>query len=209
MATVLLAVLCLVLPSAVGVVSANTRLARPLVYGGSAVCSLAILLAGLDAMGAPAQQLALPLGLPQTGSHLRLDSLSAFFLVIAGLGGAGASLFAIGYGRHEEEPARVMPFHPLFLAGMTLVLLADDAFAFLFAWELMSLASWALVMAHHRDKANAQAAFVYLVMATLSGLTLLLAFGLLAGPTRGVSGGAPPAAGAGRRGGRGGAAPVA
>jgi formate hydrogenlyase subunit 3/multisubunit Na+/H+ antiporter MnhD subunit len=68
---------------------------------------------------------------------------------------------------------------------MTLVVLADDAFAFLFAWELMSLTSWALVMAHHREEGNARAAFVYLIMAVFSGLTLLLAFGMLAGPLAG------------------------
>ena len=45
----------------------------------------------------------------------------------------------------------------------------------------MSLTSWALVMAHHRDEGNARAGFVYLIMATFSGLALLLAFGLLAG----------------------------
>ena len=33
----------------------------------------------------------------------------------------------------------------------------------------------------HRDEGNAQAGFVYLIMATFSGLALLLAFGLLAG----------------------------
>src|SRR5258708_22593867 len=70
---------------------------------------------------------------------------------------------------------------------MTLVVVADDAFAFLFAWELMSLSSWALVMAHHREEGNARAAYVYLIMAVFSGLTLLLAFGLLAGPSGGVT----------------------
>ena len=34
---------------------------------------------------------------------------------------------------------------------MNLVVLADDAFTFLVVWEFMSLASWALVIAHHRD----------------------------------------------------------
>ena len=63
----------------------------------------------------------------------------------------GASLFALGYGRHEHAPQRVLPFYPAFLAGMNLVVLADDAFSFLVAWEFMSLTSWALVMAHHRD----------------------------------------------------------
>ena len=61
-----------------------------------------------------------------------------------------ASLFALGYGEHETAPQRVLPFYPAFLAGMTLVVLADDAFTFLFSWEFMSLTSWALVMSHHR-----------------------------------------------------------
>ena len=56
---------------------------------------------------------------------------SAFFLVVVNLGGAAASLFALGYGRHEQAPQRVLPFYPAFLAGMNLVVLADDAFTFL------------------------------------------------------------------------------
>ena len=40
---------------------------------------------------------------------------SAFFLVVVNLGGAGASLFAIGYGAHEKAPGRVLPFYPVFL----------------------------------------------------------------------------------------------
>jgi formate hydrogenlyase subunit 3/multisubunit Na+/H+ antiporter MnhD subunit len=65
---------------------------------------------------------------------------------------------------------------------MTLVVLADDAFTFLISWEFMSLTSWALVMAHHRVPDNVRAGYVYLVMASFGTLTLLLAFGLLAGP---------------------------
>ena len=51
----------------------------------------------------------------------------------------------------RTTPQRVLPFYPAFLAGMNLVVLADDAFTFLVSWEFMSLTSWALVMAHHRD----------------------------------------------------------
>ena len=65
---------------------------------------------------------------------------------------------------------------------MTLVVLADDAFTFLLSWEFMSLTSWAMVMSHHRVPENVHAGFVYLVMASFGTLTLLLAFGLLAGP---------------------------
>ena len=64
---------------------------------------------------------------------------------------------------------------------MNLVVLADDAFSFLVAWEFMSLSSWALVMANHRAPENARAGYIYLVMASFGTLALLLAFGLLAG----------------------------
>jgi formate hydrogenlyase subunit 3/multisubunit Na+/H+ antiporter MnhD subunit len=124
----------------------------------------------------------LPVGLPWLGAHFQLGPLSAFFLVVVNFGGAAASLFALGYGRHEESPGRVLPFYPAYLAGMNLVVLADDAFSFLVAWEFMSLTSWALVMAHHREEGNARAGYVYLVMASFGTLALLLAFGLLAGP---------------------------
>jgi formate hydrogenlyase subunit 3/multisubunit Na+/H+ antiporter MnhD subunit len=76
----------------------------------------------------------------------------------------------------------VLPFYPAFLAGMSIVVLADDAFTFLLAWEFMSLSSWALVMAHHHNSDNVRAGYVYLVMASFGTLALLLTFGLLAGP---------------------------
>jgi formate hydrogenlyase subunit 3/multisubunit Na+/H+ antiporter MnhD subunit len=121
------------------------------------------------------------LGLPWLGAHFRLDALSAFFLAVVNLGAAAASLFALGYGRHEEAPRRVLPFYPAFLAGMSIVVLADDAFTFLVSWEFMSLSSWALVMAHHRVSDNVRAGYVYLIMASFGTLALLLTYGLLAG----------------------------
>ena len=127
-------------------------------------------------------EVVLPVGLPWLGAHFRLDPLSAFFIAVVNLGAAAASLFAIGYGRHETEPSRVLPFYPVFLAGMNLVVLAADAFSFLVSWEFMSLASWALVVAHHRTRENVEAGYIYLVMASFGALALLLAFGLLAGP---------------------------
>ena len=124
----------------------------------------------------------LPLGVPWIGAHFRLDALAAFFLAVVDLGAAIASLYALGYGQHEDAPSRILPFYAAFLAGMNLVVLADDAFTFLVSWEFMSLTSWALVMSHHRERDNARAGYVYLVMATFGTLMLLLAFGLLAGP---------------------------
>ncbi|MDE2377697.1 hydrogenase 4 subunit B [Bradyrhizobium sp.] len=128
----------------------------------------------------PPSTATLPVGLPWLGAHFRLDALSAFFLVVVNLGGAAASLFALGYGSHEESPGRVLPFYPAYLAGMNTVVLANDAFSFLVAWEFMSLTSWALVVSHHRDSENVRAGYVYLLMASFGTLALLLAFGVLA-----------------------------
>src|SRR5271154_4202729 len=155
-----------------------------IVYGGSLALS-ALLLAGalarLIAGGSP-DGVVLPIGLPWVGSHFRLDALSAFFLVVINLGAAAASLYGLGHSLHEQDQQRVLPFFPAFLAGMNLVLLADDAFTFLASWEFMSLASWALVMARHQEADNARAGYVYIVMASVGTMALLLAFALLAGP---------------------------
>ncbi len=167
-----------------GAVVSRLRNAGTIIYG---LCLLASLV-GLGAalihlMGGTgtSPSLTLPLGLPWLGSHFRLDMLAAFFLVVVNLGAAAASLFAIGYGGHEVAPERVLPFYPAFLAGMNLVVLADDAFTFLVSWEFMSLSSWALVMSHHRVRDNVQAGYVYIVMASFGTLALLLAYGMLAG----------------------------
>ncbi len=176
---------CIVLLLGLGVAGgfvAQWPSGRRIVYGGSLAISSVSLLLALFSLAAAPSTVTLPLGLPWTGAHFRLDPLAAFFLIVVGLGSAGASLYALGYGRHEHEPQRVLPFYPAFLAGLNLVVVADDAFSFLFAWELMSLASWALVMSHHREPGNAYAGFVYIIMASFSGLALLLCFGLLAGP---------------------------
>ncbi|HZQ11931.1 MAG TPA: hydrogenase 4 subunit B [Pseudolabrys sp.] len=163
---------------------AASRAASGIVYGACLVVTAALtVLAVMSLIGEPSNPaVVLPLGLPWLGAHFRIDALSAFFLIVVNLGGAAASLFALGYGRHEETPHRVLPFYPAYLAAMNLVVLSDDAFSFLVAWEFMSLTSWALVVAHHRDGDNMRAGYVYLLMASFGTLALLLGFGLMAGP---------------------------
>ena len=152
-------------------------------YGATFAISAALLAFALLHLltGAPPARHALPLGLPWVGAHFRVDALSALFLAVVNLGAAAASIFGVGYGRHEASPLRVVPFFAFFLAGMNLVVLADDAFTFLVSWEFMSLVSWALVMAHHRVPENARAGYIYIVMASFGTFALLLAFGLMAG----------------------------
>jgi formate hydrogenlyase subunit 3/multisubunit Na+/H+ antiporter MnhD subunit len=162
------------------------------VVHGAALAASALLaiLAGaaLAGGGLPAAPLALPLGAPWGPMTLALDGLSAWFLLLLGMSGAAASLFALG---GAAVPARALPPYPLFLAGMALTLLAGDAFTLLLGFELMSLASWALVAVDHaqgeRAAENRRAARLYLTFAALSAGCLIPAFGLLAA----AAGGAP------------------
>src|SRR3954469_22731442 len=190
---VLLALACaavLIATAALALAIQDPTRARRAVYGICLVASAALLviavLALLGIARTPSTAI-LPLGIPWLGARFRLDALSAFFLAVVTLGAAAASLFALGYGRHETAPRRVLPFYPAFLAGMCIVVLADDAFTFLVSWEFMSLSSWALVMAHHRVGDNIRAGYVYLIMASFGTLALLLTFGLLAGPDGGYA----------------------
>ena len=83
------------------------RAGTTLVYAAALLIStLALLIAALRLLdgGASPGELLLPVGLPWVGAHLRLDALAAFFLVVVNLGGATASLYGLGYGRHEEAP---------------------------------------------------------------------------------------------------------
>ena len=181
---ILLGTAVLLLVSAFSIVLHRLAAGRIVLYGASLIVSvvgIAAALMHLLGQGAP-ELVTLPIGLPWLGAHFRLDALASFFLAVVNIGGAAASLYALGYGKHEHSPQRVLPFYPLFLAGMNLVTIADDAFTFLFTWEFMSLSSWALVMAHDKVQENVRAGYVYLVMASFGTLALLLAFGLLAGP---------------------------
>lgn len=178
----LLCVVALMALSPIAVVLSASSRANALVYASCLIITLMLAaVGGVSLFDRSTSSIVLPLGLPWLGAHFRIDALTAFFLIVLGLGGAAASTFALGYGQHERTPERVLPFYPAYLAGMNLVVLADDAFSFLMAWEFMSLTSWALVVAHHNERENLQAGYVYLVMAGFGTLALLLAFGLLAG----------------------------
>ena len=126
----------------------------------------------------------LGLGLPWLAWHLRLDALSGFFFVLVGTVTFAISFYAPGYVKefeHSPYPLSVLGvFTGLFITGMLLVLLADDAYTFMVAWELMSLSSYFLVAYQHGSAHNRRAAFLYLLMAHVGGLAILLAFSVLA-----------------------------
>ncbi len=150
-----------------------------------ALAGLAALVAGLGTLvqgGVATTEL--PLGLPWMHWRIRLDALSGFFFCVIGVITFAVGLYGPGYVRGFEQGRDSLPalggFSGLFLAGMLLVVLADDAFMFMVSWEMMSLSSYFLVAFHHDNPANRRAAFLYLLMAHIGGLAILLGYGVLA-----------------------------
>ena len=123
----------------------------------------------------------LPIGLPTLPFHFRLDSLSAFFLMVIGGVSAGVSSFAAGYFRKGEgtPPGLLCLQYHLFLASMALVVIADDAYAFMVMWETMALSSFFLVTANHRIPEIRRAGYLYLLIAHIGAIGILLCFGVL------------------------------
>ncbi len=155
---------------------------RVLFSAGAAV-GIALAIVAFVAIGDLPQSTVLPLGLPDLPFHLRLDSLSAFFLVLLGAVGAGISVYSVGYFRSSEGTApglMCLQYH-VFLAAMALVLLADDAYLFMVAWETMALASFFLVTTEHRIPEIRRAGFLYLLVAHIGAIGILLCFGVLQG----------------------------
>jgi formate hydrogenlyase subunit 3/multisubunit Na+/H+ antiporter MnhD subunit len=142
---------------------------------------LALFGIAIVALPGPAHTVVLPLGLPDLPFHLRLDSLSAFFLMVIGAATAGVSAFAAGYFRKGEgtPPGLLCLEYHLFLASMAMVVLADDAYAFMVMWETMALSSFFLVTANHRIAEIRRAGYLYLLVAHVGAIGILMCFGLL------------------------------
>jgi formate hydrogenlyase subunit 3/multisubunit Na+/H+ antiporter MnhD subunit len=123
----------------------------------------------------------LPIGLPALPFHLRLDRLSAYFLMVIGAASAGISTFAAGYFRKGEgtPPGLLCLEYHVFLVSMAGVILADDAYSFMVMWETMALASFFLVTANHRIPEVRSAGYLYITMARIGAIAILLCFGVL------------------------------
>lgn len=165
-----------------------SRNQRLLINIGFVLAMLAALLAAAAGVwtvaGGITGKAVLALGLPDLPFHLRLDPLSGFFLTVIGLLACFVSLYSLGYvrGYLEQRPVTsLVIFYCLFLAGMFLVVLADDALFFLISWEVMAAASYFLVMFEDEKIENRRAAFLYLVVAHVGAIAILLSFGIMAG----------------------------
>ena len=181
---------CLALLAAWGVVGlAGLLRPRSVEFAGrtlfplGALCGLALAVVAVRSIALPPEQVQLLIGLPDLPFHMRLDPLAAVFLALLGAASAGISVFSAGYFRRGEGalPGLLCLEYHLFLASMGLVVLADDAYAFMVAWETMALSSYFLVTTQHRIPDIRRAGFLYLLIAHLGAIGILLSFGVMQG----------------------------
>lgn len=161
----------------------SLRFAGRWMFVSGAVVGVGVSLVAVLGIGAVPESRVLPLGLPDLPMQVRLDGLACVFLFLLGAAATGISLFAAGYFRSGEGslPGVLCLQYHVFLASMGMVLLADDAYTFMVAWETMALSSYFLVTTQHRIPEIRSAGFLYLLIAHVGAIAILLAFGVLQG----------------------------
>jgi formate hydrogenlyase subunit 3/multisubunit Na+/H+ antiporter MnhD subunit len=116
---------------------------------------------------------------PLGGVRLAIDPLAGLFVALIGATSVTTSVYAVGYSGGSR---RGLLAYPTFVLAMAAVALAGNVMTFAIAWEVMSLASYFLVVDGARDeaaqRAASNAAWVYAVM-THAGVLALLAGMLL------------------------------
>jgi hydrogenase-4 component B len=161
------------------------RVARQVAFLGSAAASVVTGLLAADVLLA-----GVPIGgdsFVHEASGLRLsyavDGLSAWFLVVLSLLAVPIAFFSIGYVGYPHFRRRSVFLGVAFnllLGAVELVFAASDAITFLCAWELMTLATAALVVTEHEERASRRAAYLYLVMSHVGTGCLIGGFMTLA-----------------------------
>jgi hydrogenase-4 component B len=165
----------------------SDKAANLFTFGGAAlaalcgVCSTASSLATGSAAGNPSVHL-LPSLIPYVHFTIRADPLGLFFTLIVSLLGLALSVFSLGYvrGFYGRKNVGVLGgFYNVLLLATTLVFLADNAFFFLIAWEIMALSAYCLVSFEHEQEETRNAGVLYFVMSHIGTGCIMLGFLLL------------------------------
>ena len=159
----------------------RTRLVSHGLFPLGALGGLLLGAAGLVGIFAQPSATVLPIGLPGLPFHLRVDQLSGYFLFVLGVVSAGIGSFSAGYFRKGEgsAPGLICFEYHVCVASIALVLVADDAYVFMVAWETLTLSATFLVMTNHRIGEIRRAGYLYFLISHVGALALLLCFGIL------------------------------
>lgn len=120
----------------------------------------------------------LPMIVTPLNLTFRIDGFGFFIALIASFIWLLATIFALEYMNHEKNQERFFIFFMLTLAGTIGVPMAGDLLSLLLFFELMSLASYVLVV-HNQTREAYNASDLYLYLGIFGGMCLLTAMGLI------------------------------
>ena len=117
--------------------------------------------------------------LPSMSLSFYIDGIAAFFMLIIGLVATPVSVYSLGYANSYSGKHSVRALGSLlnvFVLSMVLVTATNGVFSFLLFWELMSLASFLLVVYEHEKETNLRSGITYLVMTHIGTAFIMAAF---------------------------------
>jgi hydrogenase-4 component B len=164
----------------------HPRACRWIAFGGSIAASIMTLAIAARVLGSgqPAEGVLLRHAASGIVLGYAAPPLSAWFLLVLSLIAVPVAVYSIGYFAHAVPASRTAVAGAAFnvlLGALEAVFAAADIVTFLFAWEVMSLATAALVTTEHQSRDSRRAAFLYLVMSHIGTGCLVAGFLLLAG----------------------------
>jgi len=111
---------------------------------------------------------------------ISIDGLAAWFILIINFTSVTGVFYGIGYLKAYNNPVSKLTLHwslfILFHLSMVWVCMLQNGFAFLLAWELMSLTSMMLVIFDHNNAQTLKAGINYLVQMHISVVFLTVGF---------------------------------
>jgi len=164
-----------------GLWSPNSWLIFTLIGLGAAMVAAIVVLAG-----AREWDLANGFALGGEPLHLRLDGVSAFFLVLLCVVGGAASVYAREYWAEATHPRSARwgrVWWSVLLLNLGLVLLASNGLLFLIGWELFTLSAYFLITMDRQRAEVREAGWLYLGASHAAVLALFAFFALLAAHT--------------------------
>ncbi|MHB9096017.1 MAG: hydrogenase 4 subunit B, partial [Eubacteriales bacterium] len=147
------------------------------------ISALAGLVLGITVLltGSPAY-LNLPWSVLNAALRFTVGPLAAFFITVISVICLSVSVFSYDYvteyiGKHNVGFLGLL--YNLFVFSMIALVASDNSLMFLFFWEIMSLASYFLVVFDHQNSNVRRAGFIYIVMTHIGTLFIVMAFLLM------------------------------
>jgi hydrogenase-4 component B len=163
----------------------HARACRWMAIGGSIVASVMTAVVAMHVIGSASaiDGTLFRHAASETELGYSVTPLSAWFLMVLALIAVPVALYSAGYFAHALAWPRTAAVGAAFNAmvgGLEVVFVADSVIAFLCGWEVMTLATAALVATEHESRASCRAAYLFLVMSHVGTGCLIAGFMILA-----------------------------